>query len=268
MKQLIVLFLLTLTFTSCYDNFRIGGLEEVPTEAIDAESVLFVDSVMDENGPLSDAVVSVYADNVRYSDLTDSDGRYSIEVPADKFPTTGYISLSITKEAYQPHNETYKTPLVAGSTYDSGTSGILMAPCPDCLTVDEKSSELIHLGDDRYQGTINSQFQKATDGTEYEFQLEGSAGYGALKLSFEAKGLQPDRFDMRSSVQFISGAEVVTETELDVNAPEDGSFGLYELEVTNASPITALKLITRNHGTAGSDYDDWEFTCLYVQGIK
>lgn len=285
MKHLLYLLLLTLFVASCSDGLVLpetpdeAELPGTTTEEVIPETnpeieegatvVHFSDKVLDDDmQALAGVHVSVFAANLRYSDITDANGTYNITVPLDQLPTTGYISMSITKDNFKPKNVTYQPPLVANTVYDSNEENLSLSGCPTCLDVGGyKSSELFHLGDDNYGGTINSQFQKSTDGIEMPFELKGAGAYSRLRLSFEAKGLQPTEFPLLSSVQFGSGGEVSVEEELDQTAPEDGSFGTYTIVVDNSTAITDIKFITRNHGTDGSDYDDWEFTCLYVEGI-
>lgn len=279
MKNLI--FLLTLVFlaSSCYDNYPIGdsGLDhpkeeiEDQTEAeieVASESIVFSDVVLDDdNDPLSNVVVSVYAAGKRYSDVTGATGKYVIEVPAAELPQIGYISLSITKDKYVPYNSTYKAPMQGGQVYETEEIQLRLVSCPNCLEIGEKSSELFHLGDDNYGGPENSQFQKTTDGTELDIELKDSDGYEKIDLSFEVKGIQPSRFmeENHSSVQFFAGDELVAEEFIDEDSPQDGSFGTYKMSVDNSETITIIKFVTRKDGPQDSDFDDWEFTCLYVE---
>lgn len=269
MKNLFYLLLLGLFFTACQDDLQIvnGALDER------VGVVNFSDTVFDvDNNELSGAVVSVYANNVRYHDITDENGKYNIQVPVHYLPVSGEISMSIVSDDYKPFNVTYLAPLFEGTTYDAQVPSLLLESCPDCLEVDgDKSSELFHLGDDRYSGTINSQFQKGTDGTEMVFTLKNNLIYSQIAISFEAKGVQPDSFDPGASVVFgtegSSGGEGSQEQFIE-QAPQDGSFGTYKMVFNNAEDLETITFITRNHGTEGSDYDDWEFTCVHVEGIR
>ena len=273
MKQVFYLIAIAFLFTNCNDDLELVNENpqvnvSVEQEVIEGE-VLFSDLVLNEkNEPLSGVVVSVYASNNRYTDVTDDKGAYDIRVPLAELPSTGFISVSVNAPDFKPHNLTYQAPLEADNVYGSESGTLRLSPCPTCLEIDVKSSELIHLGDDNYSGSVNSQFQKATDGIEIEFDLEGSTDYSSLNVSYQIKGIQPDRFEMKSSIEFSSDGELVREQLIEMNAPEDGSFDTFMYEVDNAQPITSIKFITRNHGQPGSDYDDWEFTCLYIEGVK
>lgn len=282
MKHLLFLALIALIFTNCNDGLELPGSdnpvnlvpENVPIDnpSIDPDDVVvhFSDTVVDENMvAIAGAQVSIYAENCRFSDLTDSNGKYHITVPLRKLPATGFMSLSIVKQDYLPENVTYPAPLTANTTYDSQQETLALTGCPTCLDVGGyKSSELFHLGDDNYNGAANSQFQKATDGVEVQFELAGAENYSKLKLSFEAKGLQISRFENPSSVQFSSGAEMTVEEFIGEDSAEDGGYTAYSIVIANNQATNGIKFLTRNHGTEGSDYDDWEFTCLYVQGVE
>ncbi len=158
-------------------------------------------------------------------------------------------------------------PLEDGAVY--GSEDILaLTPCPNCLVIGDKSSELFHLGDDLYGGPENSQFQKATDGLEVEYHLDASLQFSQLKMGIDIKGLQSDLFDedQKSSIEFYSRGELIAETTFTEESPEDGSYATFEFVIDNTQPITSLKVITRNFGPVDSNYDDWEFTCMYLEG--
>lgn len=272
MKQIFYLIAVALLFTNCNDDLELineNAQIDSSSEQLIEGDVRFSDQIFTEKGdPLSGVVVSVYASNNRYTAVTDESGTYDVEVPLTELPRSGYISVSVNAQDFKPHNLTYLAPLVADEVYGSESESLRLSPCPTCLQIDVKSSELIHLGDDNYSGSVNSQFQKATDGIEIEFDLEGSTEYSTLNVSYQIKGIQPDRFEMKSSIEFTSDGEMVSEQLIEMNAPEDGSFETFMYEVDNTQPITSIKFITRNHGEPGSDYDDWEFTCLYIEGVK
>jgi len=264
MKNSNFLFLISLLFITACGQFGEG--EYNPTETlVPIDGVTFKDIVKDiDNDIVVGATVTLYADNNRYSTTTDAYGIYEIVVPHEELPSEGYLSISVVADGYKPHNLTYESRNIDSGTYGAGDD-ILMSPCPNCLDINgEKSSELVHLGDDQYAGAANSQFQKSTDGLEMSFQIRNSAEYPKIKLTFEAKGLQPSHFDLGSSVIFGNGEieEFVTDS------PEDGSYGSYSFTVDNSALVQTITFKTRDHGTPGSDYDDWEFTCLHIEGIQ
>ena len=265
-----------LCLASCNDDLNLGDTEvvlpdETATETIETERgmVVFTDIVTDENNEaLSEAVVSIYALGDRHSALTDDNGQYVLTVHESKFPKTGFISLSIHKDGYVPENIVYSAPLSYGDVLGAGEESSSLKSCPGCLNIGENSEELFHLGDDNFTGSENSQFQKSSDGVDVTLDVTGSVAYENLILTFEAKGLQPKHREdeNHSSIQFMSGTEIVLEEYLREDSPEDGSFSQYVVNVDNRNPITSIKVMTRDRGTPGSDYDDWEFTNLHLRG--
>jgi len=272
MKQLLLFCSLIFLLSNCNDPLQLESIEteqlepiETVTENLEAR---FSDTVFNESGePMANAIVSLYGNSIRYNDITDENGEYEITIAVDQLPRSGYISMSITKDNFKPRNVTYAAPLSA-QTYRASEGELKLNPCPTCLYIGEKSSELFHLGDDNYGGSENSQFQKSTDGTELDFELADSAEYERLRITLDIKGIQPIKFDEHSSIQFISNENTVAEIFLDEDSPTDGSYATYSFELDNAEAVEALTIMTKNHGTPGSDYDDWEFTCLFIEGVK
>jgi len=283
MKNLFFLFVLCMLFASCYDNFRFGEtefvieetLEEIPIpstskevpETTDNDLIYFADIVQDAAGKAIPGVeVAIYAAGVRYVDLTNQAGEYLLAVPAADLPQLGFISMSLVKQGYIPYNSCYKAPLKGGEVYGNDVAGLALSPCADCLVLGEKSSDLFHLGDDFYGGPENSQFQKTTDGTEVIIPIQQTVDAEQLTITFQVKGIQPSFIDIKSSnVQFLSGGEVVSQQYIEEDSASDGIFSTYTMTVRSANTITAFRFATGNHGTPGSDFDDWEFTCLYAE---
>ena len=271
-------FLICLLFlASCNDDLDLGSTEIDINETIDTGPVtigdvdlgtaVFSDVIYDENNEvMSDAVVAIYASSKRYSAITDAKGEYSISVPVAELPRTGFISLSIHKAAFIPENVVYKAPLTDGQVLGTGVESFALRACPECLNIGENSEELFHLGDDSFGGPENSQFQKSTDGVDVTLEVAGSVAFENLTLTFEAKGLQPNVFEdeNHSSIQFMSGDEIVSEQFIDDDSAEDGSFTVYNFIVENSLPITSIKVITRDSPT--TNFDDWEFTNLHLKG--
>lgn len=239
--------------------------EELPNIELEDDEVLFTDITKSKNGDIIEkAVVSIYAANKRFSDETDEYGRYEIIIQIDSFPKTGFIALNITHSEYKPVIISYEVPLIPKNKYNSGGLSQSMIQCPDCLEIkEENSSELFHLGDEMYNGRINSQFQKNTDGVELLFRFENSPEYTKLKLSFEAKGLESHLFDIPSSIKF--GEEEIIYLE---RSPGDGSFANYLFEIENNKNYNSFYIQTVIDSAGFLSYDDWEFNALYLEGIK
>jgi len=80
-----------------------------------------------------------------------------------------------------------------------------------------------------------------------------------LKLSFEAKGLQPHVYEKPSTVAF-SAQTIVLE-----RSPRDGSYGKYTVKSDN--DVNTDIITFKNSGLRASDenIDDWEFTSVPIK---
>ena len=260
MKKILMISIPFLFIFSC-TNSKLDVEEEV---VIDYEHVIFKDKVLENGVPVQGAIVSVYGNGQRYFDETDAKGEYSIVVPSESLLATGFISLNISHSDYKPLNVTYKAPLLSNSTYDSKSIAKTIVKCNNCLRVkNANATELYHLGDDNFSGTANSQFQKNSDGIETFFSFVNTIGDDAkLKITFEAKGLQPDRFNTPAMVVFGNQSIHLEES------PEDGSYQKYALEFDNDKTIETIEFRTSEPRSATDlDVDDWEFTSFYIEGI-
>lgn len=128
-----------------------------------------------------------------------------------------------------------------------------------------------HLGDDYYEGSVNSQFQKESIGLKkaFEFFVEQGPVLGAdiLKINFKAKGVQGDFAYNSVSIN----NKVVGYLP---SSPQDGS---YE-EVTLSIPLSEVDLSYNNMNTLAfksaqnvfnaNDHDDFEITNIYLELAK
>ena len=174
------------------------------------------------------------------------------------------MSLNIFHPDYKPLNVTYQAPLQANAVYDSDNMASKIVQCEDCLAISRaKFSELFHLGDDNFGGAINSQFQKDSDGLETSFSFANSSSRSTLKISFEAKGLQPDYGYQGPASTIIFGDQAIVLEK----SPEDGSYQKYAIEFENNANIDMVTFKTSAPASNG-DVDDWEFTSFYIEGLK
>ncbi len=95
------------------------------------------------------------------------------------------------KDGYVPSTKTLKI-----GDNDSYSIDFIINPIKEHEVVLEIEPKVHHLGDDSYSGTINSQFQKNTEGISFEKSFYISSkqynNYDKAILKFEGKGLQND----------------------------------------------------------------------------
>ena len=124
--------------------------------------------------------------------------------------------------------------------------------------VDVIDSSLHHLGDGHYSGSVNSQFQMATEGTTYSKSF--TAGmlqlYNTATLSITHRGVQKAD-PIRINGQLISSGW---------NSPSNGSLGTntinFDIHILQAGANTIT--ITSSYDSDSNDYDDFEFTNIHI----
>ena len=115
-----------------------------------------------------------------------------------------------------------------------------------------------HLGDDNYGGSVNSQFQKSTEGTSFTKSFEISSvqynNYEKASLRFEAKGIQ--NFDNKLSINSV--------TYILPSSPSDGSYDTYLIELEKSAYQSGSNNLIITSGFGG-DYDDFEFANIVIE---
>jgi hypothetical protein len=126
--------------------------------------------------------------------------------------------------------------------------------------VDVIDSGVHHLGDGAYSGSVNSQFQMATEGTTYtkSFTVDMLQLYSKATLSITHRGVQKaDPIRINGQLIRISSGW---------NSPSDGSLGTstisFDINILKAGANNIS--ITASYDSGSHDYDDFEFTNIYV----
>ncbi len=193
--------------------------------------------------------------DVEYLSTTDAQGVYIINAPIGSLPDKFLILAS--KNGYLPS-------LIEIDLNDNDSTqfdGVLRVQDENDLLI-EIDPSLHHLGDGDFQGSANSQFQRATEGNVYAkpftvSDLQLTATTASLKLT--AKGIQTDTCSVAVSVNdvFIRNLS---------SSPVSGAFAQQSffiptelLSSQNSIKIESLLCEGRN------DYDDFEFTDLRLE---
>ncbi len=185
---------------------------------------------------------------------TDEDGQYVLtvgEVPE-------HFAVSASHPGYVPEAVNVPSVEIRGTSlvrdfklHRERSDWIALEPVP----------EVHHLGDNRFEGRINSQFQRRSEGDYFQadFVLSGepsSGGRRIAELSLLAKGVQ------RSHEIRINGVEL--DDPLDT-APSDGSFGRFSAEIPIRllrRGLNSLELFAKRFG---DDIDDFEFVNVQIR---
>jgi hypothetical protein len=117
------------------------------------------------------------------------------------------------------------------------------------------------LGDDHFDGAINSQFQKKAEGARFraEFELDAEVlRPGSLKaeLRMLAKGVQR-RHEIRINDRPL-------QRRLD-RAPADGSFGEFQAEFDPSLLRPGTNTFEIRAASLGGDIDDFEFVNIEIR---
>lgn len=193
--------------------------------------------------------------------VTDGSGNYSIKTDKsifDESSETTYLIYAY-KEGYHPSTQTLKV----GST-DNYTVDFVINPIKANEVVLEIEPKVHHLGDDSYSGSINSQFQKNTEGISFSktFDITPSQynDYEKAILQFEAKGIQDN-----DNKLLINSRSYILST-----SPTDGSYQSYSIELEKSTYQEGSNNLSITSGITnadGSDYDDFEFANIVLEFI-
>ncbi len=185
---------------------------------------------------------------------TGADGGFVL--PAPEVPD--FFALSASMEGFVPETANVESARLKGTTL---ALDFQLRPDSREMVAIESVPEVHHLGDDNFEGVINSQFQRSSEGSEFSAAFELTQGqlpphFNTAEVWLLAKGVQ-----RRHRIR-INGE--VLDTRLD-DAPEDGGFGEFTApfdasllrEGTNTFEIIAAP--------SSSDIDDFEFVNVRIR---
>jgi hypothetical protein len=208
----------------------------------------------ESGAPLAGAMVRLdLPDRDALTVTTGSDGAFVLLPPE----VPDFFALSASRPGYVPSSANVSSAKVKGTTL---ALDFALDP-QDLQTVAiEAAPQVHHLGDDKFEGTINSQFQKQSEGSEFaaEFNLIATqvpphVAHAEVRLL--AKGVQ-----RRHTIR-INGNRL--EERLD-NAPSDGSFGEFTAEFDPEwlrDGVNRFELIAQ---PSEVDIDDFEFVNVRI----
>lgn len=215
--------------------------------------------VVDTNGvPVSDATVAVELDRL-YSTSTDSSGRFTLRTPRNyNYPE--YFAGYAQKVGYVPGQIFF---WYQGGNLASSAAGRAVST-PAATTQDvilPTGVNVIHLGDDNFAGSANSQFQKRSLGLYWEDHFNLTTATSSMCVSFYAKGIET-RSRTNNVVSISNNGQPGTFQVADlIDSPASGSYEkqthCFSLQGFQAGDRIRVAI---NSGIASNgDYDDFEF---------
>lgn len=208
--------------------------------------------------PLANASVQLdLLDSSPLTSMTDAAGRYAMEIPRmpDNFAITASMSGYVPSSQNVPVRRLKRGVLAVDFALEPITSNVFaMDATPD----------VHHLGNDRFEGAINSQFQKQAEGVGFVAQFDVAPGQmpseaAVAELRLMAKGVQcPPRID-------VNGRRLRYDFE---ESPADGGFGEKAIRFEARLLKEGANTIEISTTACRGDLDDFEFVNVQVRLYK
>jgi hypothetical protein len=240
-----------------------NGLE-VPLETVSLTCNV-IDKV--SRSPVAEADVNYQSGSVEYATKTDASGNCELVMPAAEVAGVPYPAASVKKTGYEPQTMLFEK-LQGGRNY---SQNVELVPLTTAVSVPVGGEDVMHLGDDLFEGTVNSQFQKKTDGTELAFVIADwaakvQAGYTKATVYLDAKGWQTD---ICTNLIGLSG-DIGTVMLPGGVSPAAGYWGggkqvPFEFAVAEVGTLNAEVRITSGACNGTSDLDDFEINRIRVE---
>lgn len=184
----------------------------------------------------------------------DAYGSYEIQVPE----VPDHFALSASRGGYIPESRNIEAKRVRGRTI---TVNFALSRQTELVIALEDEPDVHHLGNDRFEGRINSQFQKQTEGRTHRATFEVSRdqlppNFSRAEVVFMVKGVQCPH-------QVRINGRLVRERLRD--SPRDGSFGEYRSSFDPGWLLEGRNQFRIRARSCGGDLDDFEFVNVQIR---
>ena len=214
--------------------------------------------------PLAGARISFPMEGETYRTTTNEDGYYVIRVPAAF--SSGLIRVD--RDGYLPGLITITQKALKQSDFQQ--KNVQLEKRTANIVAIENGNRLYHLGNDKFEGTINSQFQTGAIGIDMTLRFvltaEQLASATSPRLRLQARGVEANRAKSRV---YINGKEIGFLPK----SPSDGSWGSVALDIDNERLHVGANELKIESGYATTflgrkEYDDFEITNLHLELSK
>jgi hypothetical protein len=215
---------------------------------------------------VADAAVNYQSGTTEFTTQTNAAGKCELNLPAAEVAGVNYPAATVNKDGYEP--QTILCPKLQGG--QSCSQSVSLVPLADNVSIPVGGDMVMHLGDDKFEGSANSQFQKATDGAELVFVIADwaekvQAGYTKATVFLDAKGWQTGL--CRNTIALVGDAGEVSLPG--GNSPSDGFWGggtqvPFDFTVAQVGTQSAQLRITAGSCSGTSDLDDFEINRIRV----
>jgi hypothetical protein len=214
------------------------------------------------------ARVDYQAKTTSFSTTSNPDGSCQLNIPATEVAGVVFPAATVTKPDYEPQAILCRS-LKAG---DRCVQEARLVPLADNIAIPVGGDTVTHLGDDQFEGSINSQFQKATDGSVGVFPIaEWSdkvrlAGVKTATVYLDAKGWQTNF--CKNLIEIVGDAG--TATLPGGVSPSAGSWGggrdvPFVFSIADVGMLQAQLRIAAGECNGTADLDDFEVNRIRVE---
>jgi hypothetical protein len=197
--------------------------------------------------PIADAYVFLdLQDDQELVAVTDAAGRFVLPIPAGP----DHVAVSATAPGFLPETVSVATRRVRREGF---TQDFALEPITEEIIPLETVPEVHHLGNDRWEGRINSQFQKRAEGSHLRAVIiltDAQVDFArTIRMTLLAKGVQcphPIYFNGHLLERPLA------------SSPEDGSFGAFEVNIDPAYILPGENLLQIEGTSCRGDEDDFE----------
>lgn len=187
---------------------------------------------------------------------TAADGSFTLEPPA----VAEFVAVTAAREGYEPSAVNVSSRAIHRG--DVAVDFALEPESQDVIALDP-SPEVHHLGNDAFEGAVNSQFQRESEGRAYTTTFvvpsdDPAAEFRRVELTLLAKGVQCEH-------PVSIGGRRVARLPL---SPEDGSFGQVVLQIPVERLSTGINTLRIASSSCHGDLDDFEFVNVQIRLLR
>jgi hypothetical protein len=256
--------LLAVVLASC--GFLWWGGGEASAVALD--TVRLACNVTDQatGKAVAGAAVNYQAGAKEFATATDANGNCELNLPATEVAGVAFPAASVEGPGYEPQT-ILCSKLQGGQTC---ANDVQLIPLAESVSIPVGGGIVMHLGDDQFEGAVNSQFQKKTDGAELSFVIDDwaakvRAGYTKATVYLDAKGWQSNLCENLVTLAGDGG----TVTLPGGNSPADGYWGggklvPFEFPIDQVGTQRAEVRVSAGACSGTTDLDDFEINRLRV----
>lgn len=207
---------------------------------------------------------------------TDAEGRFTFQAKASDFAGVSPVALVIDKPGYRPRS-LYVQSVQAGATYQVPTGA---ASAPVALAPGEYVPQglygLLHVGDDSFGGSANSQLQTRSRGRIVDFGVvtwteDLKARYRQAVVEFAGRGIEGSQCTNQVGLAAFdpSAGVAIPRYANPGNSDSAGGFTRFavQLDVTAFPAGTPIRFVVISGQCPRGDLDDQEITDVVVRFI-